>query len=286
MKNIYDKSNIERVKEVQSKKELIYKEKIKGLSVVILNLDKPEFIIPLLDCLLVANTFFTEAGESFEVLIGDTGSSNPKVLHYYKTLEENFIVVKNLKYHFSQNNNYLATTYAQYKSILFLNNDTLLDKPENLYQIYSALNSDTNIGIAGAVLLFQDKSIQHAGISFFEHSETQGMFPYHPLGNENYDAIKNFQSIESFAAVTGAFLMIKWDLFFYCQGFDEFYEKEAQDVDLCLKIKRMGYKTILTNFGIIYHYENGTRKKGEECNTDRIRFIRKWSNFIRFGLQI
>ncbi|WCL51276.1 glycosyltransferase [Leptospira sp. GIMC2001] len=286
MKNIYDISNLDRVKEIENDRNLEYSSKIIGLSIVILNLDKPNFIIPLLECLDRQNAIFNDKHISFEVIIGDTGSSNTQVLEYYDKLKENFIVVRNLKYHFSKNNNYLAYNYAKYDTILFLNNDTLLEKSDSLFNIYNSLNIDKKLGIAGPVLLFENKRIQHAGIDFYYDERMDGFFPYHKNGNEKIESIKHYKELTPFAAVTGAFLMIKWSLFEKVQGFDEFYNKEGQDIDLCMKIKRLGYKIILTNFGTIYHFENGTRVKGEEDSSDRKRLVRKWNNFIKYGLTI
>jgi GT2 family glycosyltransferase len=80
-------------------------------------------------------------------------------------------------------------------------------------------------------------------------------------------------------AVTGACLMMSAELFEQCDYFDEAYEAEAQDVDLCLKAHRCGLRSSIIYAGKITHLENATRSKGEFNLKDRSRFIRKWSNY-------
>lgn len=286
MKNIYDIDNISRVREIENNRDLRFIQKARGLSVIVLILNNSENIILLLKCLEEAENSFVQKEIPFEIIIGDTGTTDKKVLEFYSNLKENYKVINDLSYHFSKNNNLLAFKHAKYDTLLFLNNDILLQTPNDLLQIYESLHSDPNIGIAGSVLLFENKKIQHAGIAFADHEETQGFFPYHIHENESIDSLKDSEKVMSFPAVIGAFLFIKWELFLTCLGFDEYYEKEGQDIDLCLKVKRLGYKIILTNFGTIFHYENGAKKKGEESNSDRMRLIRKWSNFIKYGLQL
>ncbi|TGL56540.1 glycosyltransferase [Leptospira ognonensis] len=286
MKNIYDLSNLNRVQQISVNRPYTKKDKTNGLSIVILTLDKPNYIIPLIQCLEKQAEKFKESQIAFEVLIGDTGSTDPKVLELYSGLKENFKVIRNLKYHFSKNNNEVAYTHASYDSILFLNNDTLIDGADILLKVYQALTSNPRNGVAGAVMQFENKRIQHAGIDFHFDESMDGYFPYHSYGNEKIESIKDSKEITNFAAVTGAFLMIKWNLFLKANGFDEFYNREAQDIDLCMKVKRLGYQIILTRFGTVFHFENGTRKKGEEDSSDRKRLVRKWNHFIKFGLTI
>jgi len=81
-------------------------------------------------------------------------------------------------------------------------------------------------------------------------------------------------------AVTGAFLMIKADLFESVDGFDEIYQAECQDVDLCLKVHRLGKRIGMCDVGPLVHLENATRPKGEENWRDRSIFIRRWSTYL------
>ncbi|WP_054689538.1 hypothetical protein [Desulfosarcina cetonica] len=79
--------------------------------------------------------------------------------------------------------------------------------------------------------------------------------------------------------VTGAALLIRHDRFDAVGGFDESYNEECQDMDLCMKIWEAGYKVVYYPDTDIIHYENGTRTIGED-NNDRATFRTKWARFI------
>lgn len=252
----------------------------KGLSVIILNLDRPEFIIPLLNQLQDAKEYFLTKSIPLDIQVGDTGSTHPDVLKYFREHCKKIHVTSQLKYHFSRTNNVLFQN-TRNSHVLFLNNDILFSSNvgEQLWGIYNAFCEDSSLGAMGSLLHFENGSIQHAGIDFFRNAELRG-FCYHPNGGKRKnDVIQNFQ-ISYVPAVTGAFLMMKSDLFHSLGGFSEDYQTECQDVDLCLLIHRLGFKIGIIHPGKIIHFENGTRKQGEENWKDRQLFLRRWSSYI------
>ena len=98
-----DSDNIQRINEVPAspKKYSLIDKPNKGVTVIILNLNAAEFIIPLLKQLKAQQQFFEEKNLYLEILIGDTGSTNKNVLSFY---EKNhfFTVIPDLQYHFSK----------------------------------------------------------------------------------------------------------------------------------------------------------------------------------------
>ena len=70
------------------------------------------------------------------------------------------------------------------------------------------------------------------------------------------------------------------DLFGRSGGFDERYGAECQDIDYCLRLRRVGFEIRTMAVGPIYHVENGTREPGEENWADRALFVRRWSSFV------
>lgn len=252
-----------------------------GISVVILNLDKPEYILPLVKKLKECMLVFNKQGLNFEILIGDTGSTHPEVLNLYE--DKDIQVIKNLKYHFSKNNNTVAFENSKCEYILFLNNDIIFEDSNLLYNLYVEAKSDPKISIFGHCLYFANETIQHRGIEFLKINEGRDFLPYHIDATKKIEfSLLPLQS--EYDATTGAFLMIECLKFAQIRGFSEEYEKEAQDIDLCLKIRRLGFKIKVFNFAKVYHFENGTRKKGEESNFDRSLFVRRWSSFIEAKL--
>ncbi len=249
-----------------------------GLSVVILTLNRPQLICPLVDRLIGERQEFSQRGLSLEILLGDTGSTDREVLSAYEKWAEDVEVVKDLSYHFAKCNNRLASQ-ASCDTLLFLNNDVVLDPREGCpLEVYESIRRAPDVGILGAVLFFPDGRIQHAGIDFLREPPGRG-FPYHPRKSESIDRRKMLAAFDS-AATTGAFLAIDHGLFRRIGGFSEAYSRECQDVDLCLQAHRIGYRTRVLNLGETIHFENATRPTGEECWPDRRLFLRRWRSYV------
>ncbi|MBP2303244.1 glycosyltransferase [Azospirillum picis] len=249
-----------------------------GLSIIILTLDKPELIIPLVDSLVAMAPLFAQAGLGFEVLIGDTGSTDPDVLAFYEQVPAIVTVVRGLSYQFSRCNNQLFFGHARYDTALFLNNDVIVrDQPDSLLRMVRLLECRPQLGVVGLCLFFPDGLVQHAGIDVFRDGPLRG-FCFHPHAR----AVLPRQTAESWEslAVTGACLMIRAELFRAVGGFDEGYRTECQDVALCLAVQRLGRGTAVLNAGPVLHLENATRPRGSEDWADRQLFMRRWGTFV------
>lgn len=250
-----------------------------GLSVVILNRNKPELILPLLDVLIGVRGDFLARGLRFQVLIGDTGSTDPVVLNGYLERRQDCTIVHGLKYHFSDCNNTVAAS-ADHDVLLFLNNDVIFDDAAaTLLALYEAVVLGERETIAGLVMLFGDgEQLQHAGVDFFRSGATRAL-PFHPAAREKRSP-SSFPAVSDVPAVTGACIAIGADLFRRVNGFDIRYTTECQDIDLCLKVRRIGGRCVLVSKGRTMHLENATRPRGEENFADRRLFIRRWTSWL------
>ena len=251
----------------------------RGLSIVILTLEKLELIKPLLESLVSAKHSFSKSDDfNLQIVVGDTGSRDKAVHDLYQRLDGDITVVKKMKYHFSRCNNQLFKEHVIYDAVLFLNNDIIFSDPvHTLRTMYALLTGDINSAVVGTYLLYPNKRLQHGGIAIFDSGDLKGLC-YHPGHNTDF-VPPNDGDVTDVPAVTGACLMMKSSQFFSCDYFDESYEAEAQDVDLCLKACRVGKAVKLIYCGQVIHHENATRPRGEANQRDRSRFIRKWKTY-------
>jgi len=250
-----------------------------GVSVLILNLDRPEYIIPLLDHLQAQQCQAKVDGVRLEVIVGDTGSTDPTVLRYYDDHARYITVVRDLEYNFSRCNNQLAFDHATCRALLFLNNDIIFPAGSSpVLEMYRQLESDLSLGVVGVWLFFPDGSVQHGGVDFSRTPDIRG-FCYHPHARAKIDPNAIHPSRLS-PAVTGACLMTRSKLFWQVGGMDDGYRVECQDIAYCLTLDRLGFRTRLLDGGNIVHLENGTRPRGHEEWSDRQRFLRKWGSYI------
>ena len=240
------------------------------LSILILSRDKPQFILPLLDSLLPLG---------HEVIVGDTGSTDPAVLDGYRARAGRFTLVEGMAYHFSAANNALARR-AGGGTLLFLNNDIIFgDAGQSLAALSQALEA---AAIVGPRLAYPDASLQHGGIALARSGESAGL-PHH-IGHGGRIPPWPAGAALPVAAVTGAALMIRAGDFRRLGGFDEAYARECQDVALCLAARRIGLKVAVVEAGPITHVENGTRQKGEADSADRARLLRHFGTAARAGI--
>ena len=248
-----------------------------GLSIIVLHKNRPDLLGQLFQSFIRLTQLAVVAKISVELLLGDTGSTEKETIDLLKNAPPGVRVIDGMSYHFSRCNNDLFEL-SSFDSILFMNNDVLIDQcPEALLKSHHLLNSDWETGIVGAVLEFIDGSLQHGGVDFFQSPDLFS-FCYHPGAHERNNSVAG--SILEASATTGAFLMVGSQNFAHFGGFDEAFNAECQDIDFCLRMKRSGYKIKIPNFGRLIHIENGTREIGEENWGDRALFVRRWSSFI------
>ena len=248
-----------------------------GLSLIVLNKNTPELISQLWENFSAIYRRASERNIKIELLLGDTGSSLPEALELLDNAPAGVNISRNLIYQFSRCNNQLFNT-AKFSTVLFLNNDVLFGEAiDEILDAYEIVETQNEIGILGAVLYFPDGSAQHVGVDFLRDVKMFG-HPYHPGSHLPVTIAKG--TVTDIPAVTGAFMMMRSDVFKSVGGFDERYSKECQDIDLCLRVDRLGKRIKLAHAGHIIHIENGTRVVGEEDWKDRSLFIRRWSSYL------
>lgn len=249
-----------------------------GLTVAILNLDRPDLIGPALDAMAQLAPALSARGWGFEVVVGDTGSSDPAVREHYAAAPSWLTVIDAQPYQFSRSNNQaVAAAPVSYDTVLLLNNDVLLPSATPILAMCDALATDPRVAVVGLCLQFPDGTVQHAGVDIVGDGFRRGL-PWHPLAGSAYTpAPSPYPSV----AVTGACLMIRRSVWDAVAGLDEAYESECQDVDLCLAVRRLGHEVVVVDAGPVVHLENATRGTDDGSLPDRRRFIRRWSSYVQ-----
>jgi O-antigen biosynthesis protein len=246
-------------------------DKFFSYSFIILNKDKPELIKKCIEKIREDSV-----SQNYEIIIGDTGSTDRKTLAFYDEIKDSCRVIFLPYYNFSQNNNELARL-ANKRIIIFLNNDVFISG--NYLSRLGRYFVLPRVGIVGCRLLFEDGRLQHAGIEFIMEKGPYKYLGYHPyrLGDAS---LPDANVIKSVYSVTGACLMVDKKLFFEIGCFDEQYQSECQDVDLCLRVKELGYEIVYDGTVHAVHLENASRQKGEEDWKDRSRLTTRWKDYL------
>lgn len=156
---------------------------------------------------------------------------------------------------FARANNYGAQ-FAEAEYILCMNSD-VFPKTENwLAKMLEGLKAKEDCGIYSPRLLYEDGSIQYAGMRFEKSPFLQGFwFNIHP-GKGQPPEIFDDNQIKEIPAATGACMLMKKEVFDGVGGFDEGYlQGDFEDSDLNLKLYEKGYKNYYDPNIELYHLE-------------------------------
>ena len=114
-----------------------------------------------------------------------------------------------------------------------------------------------SIGAVGALLLYDNDTIQHAGVVMGIGDVAGHSHRHFPSTTPGY--VCQVKTISNYSAVTGACLMCRRDIFDSIGGFTEELAVAYNDVDLCLKMVAKGYRNIYLPHVVLYHYESKSR---------------------------
>lgn len=214
-----------------------------------------------------------------EILVLDNGSESEDCVTFLKNIAAQWTVISCPgPFNFSAMNNRGAES-ARGDYLLFLNDDTEVIDPEWL-TIMLEQATQPQIGAVGAKLLFPNDTIQHGGIVLGIGGIAGHAFRHCPNTKQGYH---NFPHLRrNCSAVSAACMMVPRQVFQSVGGFDEQLPVEFNDVDLCLRIRRDGYRIVYTPEAILYHYENATRK-GSRAPDDSRLFQRRWATLLEQG---
>ena len=159
--------------------------------------------------------------------------------------------------------------------LVFLNNDTVPHEGW-LDALVRRANQSPRAGIIGALLLYPDGGIQHAGVVFARHKMPyhiyRGLPPTHPPARE----------ARQFQVVTGACMWVRRAAWNVLGGFDTAYVNSAEDVDLCLRAREAGWEVWYEPGCVVTHHESATRGLGSnpDTNMNEILFAQRWRDRV------
>ena len=213
---------------------------------------------------------------------GSTGARQRALLARLAELSDIRILHDPAPFNFSRLIN-RARREARGTVLLLLNDDVEAIDPSWLEEMAS-LAMLREAGAVGALLLYPDDTIQHAGIVLgllggaghaFRHAPAEAGRTDHRLG-----------TAREVSAVTGACLAVRAELFDAVGGFDETLPVAWNDVDFCLKLRARGRRNLVTPHARLHHKESATR--GHDRTPDRLsrlareteRFLDKWGEGV------
>lgn len=257
------------------------------VSVIIPNYEHVEDLRRCVESLLYIDSY-----KNIEIIIVENNSKSEEIFSYYDELSrEHSDIVRVVKwegkFNYSAINNY-GVGFAKGELILLLNNDTKLIEPESIGSMVKYAQRQ-NTGAVGACLIYEDKTIQHAGVIVGIGPDRTAVHPNSgvPLIEEGYR--HSIHHVQNYSAVTGACLMVKKELYKKLHGLDEEFAVAYNDVDFCLRLRQMGLLNVYVPQALFFHYESKSRgydDKGERHERflhESAMFRGRWQHIIDDG---
>jgi GT2 family glycosyltransferase len=219
---------------------------------------------------------------AIELLILDNGSVEPETTALFGRLARDprvRIMPMPGPFNYSKLNNDGAAA-ARGDILLLLNNDVEIIGADWLAEMVS-LAVRPEIGCVGAKLLYADRRIQHAGVNMAPHTgcaHVGRLLDHAEAGIGGTLAVTRTHS-----AVTAACLAIRTEVFAEVGGLDEVaFRVGYNDVDLCLKVRDHGFRSVCSPFATLFHLESVSRgpnndpEKRARERAENARIIGRW----------
>ncbi|ALB44135.1 glycosyltransferase family 2 protein [Clostridium beijerinckii] len=208
---------------------------------------------------------------NYEVILVDNASSDGSInklqdkFRNIVTIKKLHIIINKDNLGFAKANN-IGVKFARGKYILLLNSDTVL-KENCLEKCIVKMEKDKNIGALGCKVVLANGELDHACKRGFPTPKAS-LYYFLKLHEKNpskygqYNALHlREDDIGEVDCLTGAFMLMPKLIFDKAGGLDEDFFMYGEDIDLCYKIKELGYKILYYPEAQIIHYKGGSSKK-------------------------
>jgi GT2 family glycosyltransferase len=224
--------------------------KERRVSIIIPSRDKQNLLSTCLEGIFNSTDY-----SNFQIVLVDTGSAEEATFDLYEKYSSHpkfKLVHFREPFNFSKACNFGAS-HADGELLLFLNNDTEVVDSKWLRSMTQWFDRD-GVGIVGAQLLYPDGTLQHSGVVV-----GFGGLASHLFEGQNEDVSTIFgraQWYRNLTAVTAACMLMSREAYEAVDGFDEDYQLNYSDVDLCIKIRKAGWRIVFTPDVRLIHHES------------------------------
>lgn len=253
------------------------------VSILIPNKDHAADLKKCMDSIEEKSTY-----RNFEFIIVENNSTEEETFAYYKEIEKRDnvrVLYYKEDFNYSRINNFGAKE-ANGEYVLLLNNDTEMIEPDSIKEMLDVCMRP-DVGIVGAKLIFEDNTIQHAGVIIGFGGVAGHAFIGQDRDDNGY--FSRIISVQDLSAVTAACLMVRRSVFDEVEGLNEEFKVAFNDIDFCLKVRKAGYLVVYNPYAQFYHYESKSR--GQEDSADKVArfqqeiglFGERWGELLEHG---
>ena len=230
-----------------------------------------------IDSILEKSTY-----ENYDIVVVENNSTSEEIFAYYEEIKTHpriQVVTYDAggEVNYSRINNFGAR-FAKGEYLILLNNDTQVITINWIEEMLMyGLRED--VGAVGAKLYYENKTIQHAGIVLGLGAHRTAGHSHHKVAMENVGYMGKLCYAQDVSAVTGACMMVKKSLYEELGGLSEDIAVALNDVDFCLKVRKLGYLVVYNPHAKAYHYESKSR--GAEDSPEKTARFQREIEYMR-----
>jgi GT2 family glycosyltransferase len=251
------------------------------LSIIIVNWNTKDLLSQCIDSIKTHTKRI-----SFETIVVDNFSSDRSA----EMVEESFPDVRLIKNKQNRgfgkaNNQGLAEADGKY--ILFLNSDIVVSE-DCLDEVFDFMEQNPDIGASSCKLTFPDGTLQHSCRKFPDFKTfflmLLGLRVFFPNMKTFRDYLMldwDHSDLKEVDQIMGSFMFTRKDVLDQVGSFDERYWMYFEEVDLCLRIKKAGWKIVHYPYVSAVHFLSksaeqwGEAKRIIEFQKSLLKYFRK-----------
>ena len=240
------------------------------LAVVILNWNGIDMLLKYLPSVIQCSK-----GEGIDVIVADNASTDDSVNILHSEFPNVRIIQLDKNYGFAEGyNRALGQVEAEY--YLLLNSDVEIKQQGWLNPMLSYMDNHPDVAVCQPKLLklFNEDSM-FAKNNVFEYAGAAGGFidrygyPY--CRGRIFATVEEdkgqYDEIVLLMWATGAAMMVRSKLYWAAGGLDKKFFAHMEEIDLCWRIRIMGYKIVCVTDSIVFHLGGATLHQGNPKKT-------------------
>lgn len=232
------------------------------LSIIIVNYNVKEFLLNLLDSLYKALNEYES-----EIIVVDNASDDGSVELVRSRFPKVKLIENKSNLGFGAANNQ-ALEVAKGKYLVLINPDTIV-KEDTFTKLIDFLQDNPEAGMVGCKVLNPDGTLQlpcrrsfpGPWTSFTKITGLSKLFPKSKLfAKYNLTYLDEDETYEV-DAISGSFMMMRREVYEKTKGFDPQFFMYGEDLDLCYRTQKEGYKVYYVHTTEIIHYKGESTKR-------------------------
>ena len=206
----------------------------------------------------------------FEIIMVDNGSEDNSIAFVKKTYPGVKIIKNNINNYCKANN--LGVAKSQGEFVVFLNNDTVVNKYW-LIKLIKVMDEFDKVAAVGSKILLLNGKIQSTG-----HVE----FPNYYWGDRGFqeEDIHQYDKVEMVKSISNCSALYRKKALIEAGGFDEDFVMYMEDVDLAFRLRKKGWRILYAPESRVFHKLHGSGQSEAEIKfhseKNRLLFIVKY----------